>query len=204
MGWFLDGCAHSLRLYQLRCVQHTATPGRVVQVTTMCLCGPSHPVLQNIKYLKLTLSENLNRNDLKGIWSGYDLVYINKNPRKTKNGELRWTVFSAWNSWGFVFENLRAYVAVRAVLQQFNGTELCCAPSACAVYHRNVLCTIVHKGDLLFWEVGFPPNIFHFLVVPVEHTKTDTFCPYLVGKKDRKCAPFAACGANYMVHKTHT
>ncbi len=69
--------------------------------------------------------------------------------------------------------------------EQESPLRLCCTPSPCILHHRPVLCTMVHKGDL-FFKVGVTPNIFHFLLVHMEHVETDTFCPYLMGHKDRQ------------------
>ncbi len=41
-----------------------------------------------------------------------------------------------------------------------NGSELCCAPSACVVHLWPALCTIVHKGHLFSGELGVTPNIY--------------------------------------------
>ncbi len=56
---------------------------------------------------------------------------------------------------------------LRCAPLQWYGAMLCtinlhCAPPTCDVHHGA-------QGDLLFWEVGVTPNIFHFLVVHMEH-----------------------------------
>ena len=60
----------------------------------------------------------------------------------------------------------------RAPLQRYRATR---TPPTCIVHHRPALCTIVHNEDLLFLEVGVIPNIFHFLVVHMEHTANGHF-----------------------------
>ena len=39
------------------------------------------------------------------------------------------------------------------VVHHFNGLELPCAPSTCIVHHRPALCTMVHRGDLLLYNI---------------------------------------------------
>ena len=66
---------------------------------------------------------------------------------------------------------LSIWVCESYVEHHLNGTELHCAPSTCIVHHRPASCTMVHKGGLHFWEVGVTQNIFHFLVVHMEHAE---------------------------------
>ncbi len=89
-------------------------------------------------------------------------------------------------------------------MHHFVGTGLRCAPSTCIVYHRPAVCTRVHKEDLfLFLTRG---HAQHFLFFGGSHgtcIKTDTFCPYLAGNKDRQ-QTLCSAWHPYMVHKSHT
>ena len=73
----------------------------------------------------------------------------------------------AW--WAHIHYFLSFWVYETYIVHYLNGTGLRCALLTCIVHHQPTLWTMVYKGDLCPWEVGVAPNIFHFLVVHMEH-----------------------------------
>ncbi len=69
------------------------------------------------------------------------------------------------------------WVCENYVVYHLVGTGLHCAPLTC-------VCTTVHKGDLCPWEMGVAPDIFHFLMVHMEHAKNWHFLSVFGGAQE--------------------
>ena len=51
-----------------------------------------------------------------------------------------------------------------------------------ALYQRPALCTMVHKGDLCFWEVGVTPTLKFFHILVVHKTTLSTMIFHTIWK----------------------
>ena len=84
-----------------------------------------------------------------------------------------------WVQDGFKYIALCLYVCAWVcgtyIVHYCNGAELSYAPLTCVVHRPPALCTMVHKGDLIFWEVGLAPSTF--LGSHGTYRKRTLFCP---------------------------
>ncbi len=66
------------------------------------------------------------------------------------------------------------HTCVHACISGFVGHMLCTTSMVHVVHHQPALCNMVHKGDLIFFK-GVNLNIFHCLVVQLEHAENGHF-----------------------------
>ncbi len=50
------------------------------------------------------------------------------------------------------------------IMYHYNGIWGTCAPSGCNMHHQGAMCTMVHKGDHIFWKIQGPWWFFVFVV----------------------------------------